>query len=835
MQRIWALFLIGLLSNVYLIFGQTSINVKLPVKVEVTQGDTVRISITVDDLSGKNVYNMNGKIRFRSQTLDFIGVKSEGFLTEKWGEPTVNTSKDGYAIFAGYGVDALSGAGKLIELIFLASGDYGDTTSLFFETFQFTKESNLKPTLNRGFVKIHPKPVQVTITTSIGSSTTVMVDGVKRNAPYITTWQPGTKHTISMDDVQQGGAGIQYHFQNWSDGGAQTHDITPTSDITYRANLITKFFVKVTSTLGKATGEGWYNANSLVKISVDTLIAINSNKRNRFTRWVGTGTGAYTGPMAEATFQITGPVTETANWTAQYYLTVKTLPENMAQILGTGWYNASTNATTGTAPNSAQGRNFKGWKVDKKDVTGNPISVLMDTSHSAVADYSLDVSVTVTNNITEGTSIIADGQTYPAPAKFTWSVGSEHTIAVSASQNEENGSRLHFVSWSDGGQREHAVIVQQNTTFTAKLNQQYLLTVATQPNLGLTIDGSDWYDAKKVVTTGAAPATQLYNQKNYVFVNWSVDGEIKTGNPITITIDRPRNAIAKYLQNYYITGQIKLENASLAGIKVRLSGTSKDSMVTNQYGEFVFQGLFPGDYKMEPISKSFSFNPASYTYKFFRASKSGQDFVAKDIEPPKVTLTYPNGGEKIKANKVDSIRWKVTDNLGIKSIELFYSCDGGTSWDEVPTLFEKPFIAPWMAPPPNTIKGKIRIKVQDLSGNSGQDESDKVFEIYGGVGVEEFNTNLTGEYSLSQNFPNPFNPSTIISYHLPQAGRVILTVFNLSGQTIKKLVNENQASGIHQLTWDATDEKGIWVPSGVYYFRLQIENYQETKKMLLIR
>ncbi len=835
MQRLWTWFLMGLLFNGYFLFGQTSINVKLPTKVEVTKGDTIRLPITVDDLSAKNVFNINGKILFRARTLDFIGAESEGFLIEKWGAPTINTTQDGEAIFAGFGADALSGSGDLIQLLFLANGDYGDTTSLIFDSFQFTKESNLQAKFNRGFVKIYPKPVQVTVTTSIGAPTVVMVDGVTRDVPYTAIWQPASKHTLNIEEVQSGGNGIQYHFQSWSDGGTQSHEVTPTSDVTYRANLMTRFYVKVNSTMGNPKGEGWYNANSLAKISVDTLIAINSTKRYQFARWIGSGTGAYSGTQAETSFQVTGPVTETANWTTHYFLQVKTLPENMATITGTGWYHASTHATTGTAPNSAQGRNFKGWMVDKKMVTGNPVSILMDTSHVAVADYSLDVSVTVTTNMPDSTDVIVDGQTCKAPAQLTWSMGSEHTIAVSASQKEANGSRLHFVSWSDGGNREHKVTIQQNTTFTAKLNQQFYLAVTTQPNLGFTIDGAGWYDANKLVTTSAAPATHQTDHKNYVFVNWSVDGEVKAGNPLVITLDRPKNAIAKYLQNYYITGQIKVDNTPVTEIKVRLSGSSKDSVLTNQYGEFVFQGLFPGDYRIEPISRSYSFNPAAYTYKFFRLSKSNQDFTAKDIEPPRVTLLYPNGGEKIQANRVDSIRWKVTDNLGIDSVYLYYSRDGGTNWEELPTFVVRPAVSLWKAPHKNYLKGKIRIEAKDLSGNIGQDESDKTFEIIGGATIEEFTSKQIKKYSLSQNFPNPFNPSTNISYQLPDNGHVKLTVFNLSGQTIKKLINGNQASGTYKVKWDATDEKGLSVPSGVYYYQFQTEDYQETRKMLLIR
>jgi len=90
--------------------------------------------------------------------------------------------------------------------------------------------------------------------------------------------------------------------------------------------------------------------------------------------------------------------------------------------------------------------------------------------------------------------------------------------------------------------------------------------------------------------------------------------------------------------------------------------------------------------------------------------------------------------------------------------------------------------------------------------------------------------NIVHHYLLSQNYPNPFNPSTKITYSLPQLSNVIIKVFNLVGNEIETLINEEKSSGTHYVIWDAED-----LPSGVYFYKLQAGSYVETKKMLLLR
>ncbi len=91
-------------------------------------------------------------------------------------------------------------------------------------------------------------------------------------------------------------------------------------------------------------------------------------------------------------------------------------------------------------------------------------------------------------------------------------------------------------------------------------------------------------------------------------------------------------------------------------------------------------------------------------------------------------------------------------------------------------------------------------------------------------------------FSLAANYPNPFNPQTTIQYALPQAADVGLTVYNVLGQPIRTLVAEHQAAGRYAVEWDATNDSGQSVSSGMYFYRLQAGgDFLDVKKMLLLK
>ena len=98
------------------------------------------------------------------------------------------------------------------------------------------------------------------------------------------------------------------------------------------------------------------------------------------------------------------------------------------------------------------------------------------------------------------------------------------------------------------------------------------------------------------------------------------------------------------------------------------------------------------------------------------------------------------------------------------------------------------------------------------------------------TGVKSDYSVIPTAYKLNQNFPNPFNPSTIISYDIPKSGIVSIRIFNVLGQLVRTLVNQSQTAGTHQVTFNASS-----LNSGVYFYSITADNFAQVKKMMLIK
>ena len=112
-------------------------------------------------------------------------------------------------------------------------------------------------------------------------------------------------------------------------------------------------------------------------------------------------------------------------------------------------------------------------------------------------------------------------------------------------------------------------------------------------------------------------------------------------------------------------------------------------------------------------------------------------------------------------------------------------------------------------------------------------------EIWGDgttVGISGGSPTYTPQaYTLSQNYPNPFNPSTKIEYAVQQAGHVTIKVFNLRGELVKTLVDQDRPSGEYSAVWDGKNDIGNSVASGQYFYQLSVGDFVTSKKLLLLK
>jgi hypothetical protein len=120
----------------------------------------------------------------------------------------------------------------------------------------------------------------------------------------------------------------------------------------------------------------------------------------------------------------------------------------------------------------------------------------------------------------------------------------------------------------------------------------------------------------------------------------------------------------------------------------------------------------------------------------------------------------------------------------------------------------------------NMIDGIYSYRLKQIDYNGMYEYSD----------IIEVDVRSLDNYSLEQNYPNPFNPSTKIAYVLKEKTNVKILVMNALGEEVAVLVNQTQEQGYHQLDFNASN-----LPSGIYFYSLQTDNFSETKKMLLMK
>jgi len=131
----------------------------------------------------------------------------------------------------------------------------------------------------------------------------------------------------------------------------------------------------------------------------------------------------------------------------------------------------------------------------------------------------------------------------------------------------------------------------------------------------------------------------------------------------------------------------------------------------------------------------------------------------------------------------------------------------------------------------------IAIRSVDAQGNvsvlSNLDSAVAKFSII--AGIDDDPGGLPETYALAQNYPNPFNPSTMIEYALPEPANVVLEVYNINGQVVRTLVDEPQQPGYHEVEWDGRTSGGSIAATGVYFYRLNAGDFNDSKKMMLVK
>jgi hypothetical protein len=152
-------------------------------------------------------------------------------------------------------------------------------------------------------------PIQITVQTN-PAGPSFSVDGMPYAATQSFSWDPGSSHTIATTSPQSGGPGVQHVWKSWSDKGATSHTVAPTSNATYTGNFTTQYYLTLThgtgGTVSPATG--WKNSGAAISITAKPASGYS------FSNWSGNGTGSFSGTTNPVSIQMLGPITETASF-----------------------------------------------------------------------------------------------------------------------------------------------------------------------------------------------------------------------------------------------------------------------------------------------------------------------------------------------------------------------------------------------------------------------------------------------------------------------------------------------------------------------------------------
>ncbi|MDW7679271.1 MAG: cohesin domain-containing protein, partial [bacterium] len=480
MRRVIVFTLFFVATNLTASLAQ--VDVSIPDSTAAT-GSIVEIPVNVSDITGLEVISFDIWITFDQTVLSFDTLITSGTLSDLDSSQTLFNDVGGEIKIGSYIYARVpySGSGALIKLRFSVIGDPFDQTNLQFSRCLLSSfnAGNLPTNPQGGVFTVDSYQVSVTVTTSLGSGSKVIVDGVEHNAPYETTWDAGEQYTINVNSPQNQANGSRYVFSNWSDGGNQSHSVKIFENTTFTANFKTQHYLKIESEHGNPTGAGWYDEGAQAQISIQSPVSGPDGTRYLFDSWVGSGNGSYSGNNNPASVLVNEPIIETVNWNTQHYLTVSSSRGNPD---GQGWYKAGATAQFSvdqqvTVPNDSK-YEFSSWTGNGSgSYSGgdNPGSVVMNNPIRETANWE------ATHYYISTSAVPSDGGTIsPNPPGLWGEAGSSIEVAASPNIN------YLFMGWSgdlSGTNNPANLIVDAPKNVTANFaKQEIILDRETTPD-----------------------------------------------------------------------------------------------------------------------------------------------------------------------------------------------------------------------------------------------------------------------------------------------------------------------------------------------------------------
>jgi hypothetical protein len=211
--------------------------------------------------------------------------------------------------------------------------------------------------------------------------------------------------------------------------------------------------------------------------------------------------------------------------------------------------------------------------------------------------------------------------------------------------------------------------------------------------------------------------------------------------------------------------------------------------------------------------------------------------IVPDTTGPDVEVVSPNGGEAWGIGGIKAIEWMAADPAGVDSVSIYYSADGGGTYNLIASGEPNDSVYLWSVPEAQSDSALVMVVAYDPSLNAGSDESDSLFVISPDiVDVPGASREPDEGPTLWGGTPNPFAGRTEIAFYLPAACAVRLAIFDAAGRRVARLIDGGiVGAGPHRISWDGTGDGGAPLPSGVYLCTLRTGEVIRARKVVLTR
>jgi hypothetical protein len=209
-----------------------------------------------------------------------------------------------------------------------------------------------------------------------------------------------------------------------------------------------------------------------------------------------------------------------------------------------------------------------------------------------------------------------------------------------------------------------------------------------------------------------------------------------------------------------------------------------------------------------------------------------------DFEINGVTLISPNGGEVWSYGQTQPIDWTAMDTVGVTTIDLAYSTDGGETYPfAIGTGLPNTGSYLWEVPMVDTQTARVRVTAHDTAGLTTADDSDTDFEIDVPLPPAAVAEVLLGPGEVLGVYPSPACAGEAnVLYRIPQAAAVDVSIYDVTGHLVRNIATGAFPGGVRMVRWDGRDERGKPASAGIYLVRLVADSgIHQTKRLVLFR